>query len=134
MDGSDRSSAMNETLRRLGIVVEGVRTCVVVGEDGFALAAYLANADGRGADDPQNATQVAAVVASLADTAERSLERLQQGNIGRLVLEGEAGTLLGCPAGPVTLALLVDPSASMGHVLFAAEKAAAEIRAILDPD
>ncbi|MCE2472453.1 MAG: hypothetical protein J4G18_11260 [Anaerolineae bacterium] len=56
---------------------------------------------------------------------------MAQGDMGRLVLEGEGGTLLNCPAGDVTLALVIEPGASMGHVLFAAQKAAAEIESIL---
>ena len=63
--------------------------------------------------------------------AERTLGRLAQGDMGRLVLEGEHGTLLNCPAGDATLALVIEKSASMGHVMFAAQKAAAEIESIL---
>ena len=51
--------------------------------------------------------------------------------MGRLLLEGDAGSLLSCPAGQVTLALVVEPGASMGHVLFAAQKAAEEVESIL---
>ena len=52
--------------------------------------------------------------------------------MGRLLLEGENGSLLTCPAGRVTLAVVVEPGASMGHVLFAAQKTADEIESILE--
>jgi predicted regulator of Ras-like GTPase activity (Roadblock/LC7/MglB family) len=129
--GGNRGRALEETLRRLSMVVEGLKLCVVVNDDGFALAAFPAENKGGASDDPPPGAQLAAVSATLAALAERSLDRLAQGDMGRLLLEGESGTLLSCPAGDVTLALLVKKEANMGHVLFAAQKTAAEIEAIL---
>ncbi len=126
-----RSSALEEALRRLGLVVDGVKTSVVVSEDGFALAAYPLDAENSSSAAATGAAQLAAVSAALAAMGERSLERLAQGEMGRLLVEGEAGALLSCPAGAATLTLLVENDASMGHVLFAARKTAAEIDAIL---
>jgi predicted regulator of Ras-like GTPase activity (Roadblock/LC7/MglB family) len=131
MASADRVIALEAALRRLGMIVDGVTASVIVSEDGFALAAYPDEEAGGGRGGSESAAQVAAVAASLAALAERSLDRLAQGELGRLLLEGEAGTLLSCPAGAVTLALLVEKEASMGHVLFAAQKAAAEIESIL---
>lgn len=131
MARENRSGALEAALRRLGLVVEGVKTSVVVSDEGFPLAAYAGAADGGVATDPRAAEQVAAVSAALAALGKRSLDRLAQGDMGRLLLEGEAGTLLSCPAGAATLALLVEKDASLAHVLFAARKTAAEIDAIL---
>ena len=131
MVGENRGQALDEALHRLGMIVDGVKTCVIVNDDGFAVAAYPDGNEGNSSDDPLNVAQVAAVSATLAALAERSLDRLAQGDMGRLLLEGETGTLLSCPVGDVTLALLVEPDASMGHILFAAQKTAAEIEAIL---
>ncbi|MCY3796524.1 MAG: roadblock/LC7 domain-containing protein [Chloroflexi bacterium] len=131
MASADRVTALEAALRRLGMIVDGVTASVVVSEDGLALAAYPNSEDGSGREGIVSTAQVAAVSATLAALAERSLDRLAQGELGRLLLEGEAGALLSCPAGDVTLALLVEKEASMGHVLFAAQKAAAEIETIL---
>ena len=131
MTRENRSGALQEALRRLGMVVDGVKTSVIVSDEGFAIAAYPDEDGGSRPDDPLNAAQVAALSAALAALAQRSLARLAQGDMGRLLLEGEAGALLCCPAGDVTLALLVEKDASMAHVLFAAQKTAAEIDAIL---
>ena len=131
MASGDRVIALEAALRRLGMIVDGVTASVIVSEDGFALAAYPDSEDGSGRGDVVSTAQVAAVSATLAALAERSLDRLAQGELGRLLLEGEAGTLLSCPAGDVTLALLVEKDASMGHILFAAQKTAEEIEAIL---
>lgn len=124
MNQEQRVQALEETLRRLGLVVDGVKTSVVVNQDGFAIAACPQ-------ESALNAEHVAAVSATLAGLGERSLEQLAQGGMGRLLLEGDAGSLLSCPAGQVTLALVVEPGASMGHVLFAAQKAAEEVESIL---
>lgn len=131
MNQRDRSQALDESLRRLALVVDGVKTCVLVNDDGFPIAAFPAGGATGSADDPLGAAQVAAVSARLTGQAERTLDRLAQGEMGRLVLEGAGGTLLNCPAGDVTLALVIEKGASMGHVLFAAQKAAAEIESIL---
>ena len=95
----DRGSALEEALRRLGMIAEGVKTCVIVNDDGFAVAAYPVENQENSGDDPPNSAQVAAVSAMLASLAERSLDRLAQGDMGRMLLEGESGTLLSCPAG-----------------------------------
>ncbi len=131
MNQGNRSRALDESLRRLGLVAEGVKTCVVVSDDGFPLAAFPASAANESGDDSLSAARVAAVSARLTGQAETTLDRLAQGDMGRLLLEGDSGTLLNCPAGAVTLALVIEPGASMGHVLFAARKAASEIEAIL---
>ena len=131
MAREDRGGALQAALRRLGLVVEGVKTSVIVSDEGFAIAAYPGEHERSASDDPLNAPHVAAVAATLAALAERSLDRLAQGEMGRLLLEGEAGTLLSFPAGDVSLALLVEKDASMAHVLFAAQKTVAEIDAIL---
>lgn len=113
------------------MVVDGVKTCVVVGSDGLPIAAFSHAGVNNSQGDPLSAAQLAAVSARLGALAAHSLDRLAQGDMGRLLLEGAEGTFLSCPAGDVMLALLVEPGASMGHVLFAAQKAAAEIDAIL---
>ena len=130
----DRLRALDEALRRLGLVAAGVNTCVIVSDDGLPIAAWSHDALDSGSADRLQAAEVAAVAARLVALADRSLDRLAQGDMGRLVLEGGQGTLLSCPAGDVSLALLVAADANMGHVLFAAQKAAAEIASILAPD
>lgn len=131
MARENRSGALEATLRRLSMVVEGVKASVIVSEEGFAIAAYPGEAGTSASDGRLKAAQLAAESAALAALADRSLDRLAQGDMGRMLLEGEAGTLLSFPAGDVILALLVEKDASMAHVLFAAQKTAAEIDAIL---
>lgn len=126
-----RPRALEETLRRLSLVVDGARLCAVVNEDGLALAAYPGDGQSRSQDPALNGANLAAISARMAGMGQFSLQRLAQGRLGRVLVEGEAGTLLCCPAGDVTLALLVDKEASLGHALFAAGKATDQIIAIL---
>ncbi len=129
---TDRSDSLDATLRRLCLVVEEISSCVVVDGDGFVLAAYPVN-DKNIAPPAIDARELAALAATLAGLGERTMERLAQGKTGRLVLEGEAGTLLTCPVGSAALAVLVAAHANLAHVLFAAQKAAAEIESVLFP-
>ena len=132
MDRVDHRRALLEALRRLSLIVDGVTASVLVNDDGFAIAAHPADSRADGANAGAGAAQVAALSATLAGAAERTLDRLGQGNLGRLLLEGDGGSLLTLPAGRATLALLIEPGASMGHVLFAAAKTTDEIEAILE--
>jgi len=133
MKGSERSRALDEALQQLGQVLENLQAGVLVNAEGLAIAAYPKTKQAS-ATDPLRAAQVAAVTAALAGAAERSLERLDQGRMGRLLLESETGTLLNFPAGQAMLALLVAPEANLGQALFAAQKTAAEIAIILASD
>ena len=69
--------------------------------------------------------------ATLIGLAERTLKRLAQGELERLLMEGEEGVMVVYPAGRASLAVLVDKDARIARVLFAAKKAAAEIAEIL---
>lgn len=122
----DRVRAIEATLRRLNLVGDGIGLSLVVNEDGLAIAHYPHEA--------LNGAMAAAVAARMTVLARQSLQRLAQGEMGRLLVEGEQGTLLCCPAGDVILALLIAREASLGHTLFAAQKAADEIAGILADD
>lgn len=162
MRGEDRSHALETILQRLCLVVEQVKCCVIVSEDGLPVASYPADADGNdpgqtiesrsGAGkrstplaqnrEPSrrlsdavyvNSIELAALAASLTGAGKRTMHRLAQGKPGRLVLEGEAGTMLSFPVGDVSLAVLVASDANLAQVLFAAQKAVEEIDSVLSP-
>ena len=123
----ERQEALNASLRRLCLVLETVRCCVVVSDDGLPIAAYAT-------DDADAEAELAALSASLTGMGQRALDRLSGGKRGRLVLEGEAGTMLCTPVAGVSLALLLRPDANLAQALFASQKAADEIAAALDGD
>lgn len=123
MESPDRSPALQETLRRLTSVAEGIAACAVFAAEGFAIAAHPEAGD--------DAAQLSAICANLAFTADGAMKRLAQGRLARLLLDAEHGTLLCCKSGEVWLAALIDKDASLAHVLYAAGKAADEIAAAL---
>ncbi len=69
--------------------------------------------------------------ATMIGLAERTLGRLAQGELQRLMMEGEEGVMIVFPAGRASLAVMVEKDARLSHVLFASKKAAAEIEAVL---
>jgi predicted regulator of Ras-like GTPase activity (Roadblock/LC7/MglB family) len=71
------------------------------------------------------------MAATLINLAERTLGRLAQGDLERLMMEGEDGVMVVYPAGRASLAVLVDKDARMAYVLYATKRAAAEVAQIL---
>jgi predicted regulator of Ras-like GTPase activity (Roadblock/LC7/MglB family) len=126
-----RSEALEEKLRILHSVVEGVKATVIVNNDGLLVAAYPPGDEDDPHNNPTSSPQVAAMSATLIGLAERTLRRLAQGDLERLLMEGEEGVMVVYPAGRASLAVLVENDAKLAHVLFAAKKAAAEVAEIL---
>ena len=126
-----RSEALEEKLRTLHTVVDGVKATVIVNIDGLLVASYPAGDEDSPHENPTSSPQVAAMSATLIGLAERTLKRLAQGELERLLMQGQDGVMVVYPAGRASLAVLVEKDASIAHVLFAARKAAAEIMEIL---
>ncbi len=126
-----RSEALEDKLKTLHTLVEGVTASVIVNVDGLLVAAYPPGDEENPHENPTSSPQVAAMSATLIGLAERTLGRLAQGELMRLMMEGEDGVMVVYPAGRASLAVLVMKDAHLAHVLFAAKKAAAEIAEIL---
>ncbi len=126
-----RSDALEEKLKMLHTFVEGVKATVIVNVDGLLVAAYPPGDEENPHENPTSSPQVAAMSATLIGLAERTLKRLAQGELERLLMEGESGVMVVYPAGRASLAVLVDKDARIARVLVAAKKAAAEIEDIL---
>lgn len=126
-----RSDALEQKLKMLHTFVEGVKATVIVNVDGLLVAAYPPGDEENPHENPTSSPQVAAMSATLIGLAERTLKRLAQGGLERLLMEGESGVMVVYPAGRASLAVLVDKDARIARVLVAAKKAAAEIEEIL---
>lgn len=126
-----RSEALEDKLRTLHSVVEGVKATVIVNIDGLLVAAYPPGDEENPHENPTSSPQVAAMSATLIGLAERTLKRLAQGELERLLMEGEEGVMVVYPAGRASLAVLVEKDARIARVLFAAKRAAKEIMEIL---
>jgi predicted regulator of Ras-like GTPase activity (Roadblock/LC7/MglB family) len=126
-----RSELIDEALRKLHLAVAGLKASVVVNRDGLLVASYP-----PGDDDallsPTSSPQVAAMSATLTGLAERTLDRLDQGGLKRLMMEGDEGIMVVYPAGRATLAVLVGKDAQMSRVLYGTQKTAQDVAEVLE--
>jgi len=126
-----RSEALEEQLKNLHNLVQGIKATVIVNIDGLLVASYPAGDDENPHENPTSSPQVAAMSATLIGLAEKTLGRLEQGVLERLMMEGEEGTMVVYPAGRAAVAVLVHKSANMAQVLYATKQAAGEVQRIL---
>lgn len=126
-----RSEILERILKTLHIAVEGVKASVIVNIDGLLVSSFPPGDEENPHENPTSSPQVAAMAATLIGLAERTLGRLAQGELQRLLMEGEEGVMVVYPAGRASLAVLVEKDARLSHVLFATKKAAAEIEQVL---
>ncbi len=129
-----RTELLEATLERLVNQLEHVHGAVIVSIEGFVVAAHTVKNSGNGYDEKAtDSPQVAAMAATLLALSERTLERLAQGTLSRLLLEGEKGAMLVVPASSrAAVALMVSSQAKMGLSLYALRRTAAEIKDILE--
>ncbi len=127
-----RSETLERKLKTLHVAVDGVKASVIVNIDGLLVAAFPPGNEDNPHENPTSSPQVAAMAATMIGLAEKVLGRLAQGELQRLLIEGEEGVMVVFPAGTrATLAVLVDKDARLSHVLYASKKAAAEIAEVL---
>jgi predicted regulator of Ras-like GTPase activity (Roadblock/LC7/MglB family) len=126
-----RSETLERTLRTLHLAVPGILASVIVNIDGLLVSAYPPGNDDNLTENPTSSPQVAAMAATLIGLAERTLGRLAQGDLERLLMEGEDGVMVVYPAGRAALAVLVAKDVKMGNVLYAAARARDDVMRIL---
>ena len=126
-----RSEILERTLRTLHTAVPGIIASVIVNIDGLLVSAYPPGNDEDFTENPTSSPQVAAMAATLIGLAERTLGRLAQGDLERLLMEGEEGVMVVYPAGRAALAVLVEKDIKMGMVLYAASRARNDVIKIL---
>ncbi len=132
MSIESRSEALLRSLAALHHDAPEIRGSAIITHDGLVIASYPPgwDADIHAPTGGENVAAMAAVVASLA---EKTMTRLDQGRLERVVMDGERGTVGVFPATPdSTLALLIAKDAKLGLILHAARQAADQISTILD--
>lgn len=132
MAQESRSESLERILKTLHIAVDGVKASVIVNIDGLLVAAFPPGTEDNPHRNPTSSPQVAAMSATLIGLAERTLGRLAQGEMQRLLIEGENGVMIVYPAGRASLAVLAEKDARLSHILYATRKAAAGIIQVLD--
>lgn len=121
-----RSEQITSILRQMHKRVGSINASVVVNLNGLLIEAYPPGEDGVNSD------QVAALTATFMGLAERTLERLAQGEVERLFLEGKDGVMVIYPSGKqAALAALMEKDTRLGIVLYAVKRAAADVALIL---
>jgi predicted regulator of Ras-like GTPase activity (Roadblock/LC7/MglB family) len=126
-----RSEKLEDSLRKLHQSVAGIKATVIVNIDGLLVAAFPPGDEDNPHENPTSSPQVAAMSATLIGLAERTLGRLAQGDLERLLMEGQEGVMVVYPAGRASVAVLVTKDARLAHVLTATKIAAAEVQEIL---
>jgi len=129
-----KTDLLEIALAELCSKLEGVQGAVIVSIEGFVVASYTPR-EGEMTDEegPTSSPQVAAMAATLIALGERTLARLAQGEMIRLLIEGSDGAMLVVPANrSSSVAVMVGKEAKMGLVLYALQQSATKISDILE--
>ncbi len=129
-----KTDLLEGALKELCSKLEGVQGAVIVSIEGFVVAAYSPlETEMDEEDSPTSSPQVAAMAATLIALGERTLSRLAQGEMIRLLIEGNDGGMLVVPANRrSSVAVMVGREAKMGLVLYALQQSAKKISHILE--
>jgi hypothetical protein len=128
-----KTDLLEDALKELCHKLEGVQGAVIVSIEGFVVASYASRDSDMDKEGPTSSPQVAAMAATLIALGERTLSRLAQGEMLRLLIEGNDGGMLVVPANKrASVAVMVGKEAKMGLVLYALQQGAKSISAILE--
>ncbi len=131
MPSSSRSEALRQSLLRLHRSVAAISGSAVITSDGLVIAMYPPGWDSD-IQNPVGAESVAAMAAVISSAAERTVARLDQGALERVLIEGERGTVGVFPCtSDSALAVLIAKDAKLGLAARSAHKTAQEIGDIL---
>jgi predicted regulator of Ras-like GTPase activity (Roadblock/LC7/MglB family) len=129
-----KTDLLEGALKELCSKLEGIQGAVIVSIEGFVVASYSPiQSEMDEEDSPTSSPQVAAMAATLIALGERTLSRLAQGDMIRLLIEGNDGGMLVVPANRrSSVAVMVGREAKMGLVLYALQQSAKKISHILE--
>lgn len=128
-----KTDLLEEALKEMCSKLEGVQGAVIVSIEGFVVAAYSPQESDMDEEGPTSSPQVAAMAATLIALGERTLSRLAQGEMLRLLIEGNDGGMVVVPANRrSSVAVMVEREAKMGLVLYALQQSAKKISDILE--
>jgi predicted regulator of Ras-like GTPase activity (Roadblock/LC7/MglB family) len=128
-----KTDLLEEALKEMCAKLEGVQGAVIVSIEGFVVAAYTPRESEMDEEGPTSSPQVAAMAATLIALGERTLSRLAQGAMLRLLIEGSDGGMVVVPTDRrASVAVMVGREAKMGLVLYALQQSAKRISEILE--
>ncbi|MCB0191346.1 MAG: roadblock/LC7 domain-containing protein [Anaerolineae bacterium] len=128
-----KTDLLEDALKEMCSKLEGVQGAVIVSIEGFVVAAFTPRDSDMDEEGPTSSPQVAAMAATLIALGERTLSRLAQGDMLRLLIEGSDGGMLVVPANQrASVAVMVGREAKMGLVLYALQQSSKKISTILE--
>jgi len=102
-----RAERLQRTLEELMEQAGDIRGALLVTENGLVVASVMDDAEEFGA-----------IAANLFDLSRKASHRLAQGDVERVVVDTERGTIAVFPAGPqVALTVVVNKDAKLGLIL-----------------
>ena len=126
-----RSDVLRRTLATLHRTAPDVRGSAIITMDGLVITLFPPGWDSN-IQDPTGGENVAAISAVVVGQAEKTMKRLAQGELERILMEGENGTIAVFPiTADSALAMLIKKDAKLGLTLHAARHAADDLRDIL---
>lgn len=128
-----KTDLLEIALKDMCAKLEGIQGAVIVSIEGFVVAAFTPHEGDLDEEGPTSSPQVAAMAATLIALGERTLSRLAQGEMMRLLVEGNDGGMLVVPANRrASIAVMVGREAKMGLVMYALQQSAQKISDILE--
>jgi predicted regulator of Ras-like GTPase activity (Roadblock/LC7/MglB family) len=102
-----RAERLQRVLEELKEQSQDIRGALLVTENGLVVASVIDEAEEFGA-----------IAANLFDLSRKASHRLEQGDVERIVIDAELGTIVIFPAGPhVSLTAIVNKDAKLGLIL-----------------
>lgn len=128
-----RMDLLQNALARLCSSLDGVRAAVIVSVEGFVVASHPPGDESFVEEGSANSSQVAAMAATLVALGERTLSRLAQGEIERMLVEGRHGAMIVIPVSEsAAIAVLLEKGAKAGIALHTVQFYAQQIHNILE--
>ena len=128
-----KTDLLEEALKEMCSRLQGIQGAVIVSIEGFVVAAFTPHESELDEEGPTSSPQVAAMAATLIALGERTLSRLAQGEMLRLLIEGNDGGMVVVPANKrASIAVMVSKEAKMGLVLYALQQHARVLSDILE--
>ncbi|HSH04845.1 MAG TPA: roadblock/LC7 domain-containing protein [Anaerolineae bacterium] len=119
-----RINILEKKLQELTEEMPSIQGAVIVSIEGFIVAAYPTTDTITQTMARTDTPQVAAMAATLFALGEQTLNRLAQGQVERLMIEGERGAMIVYPINQnAALAAMVSKGAKMGLALLAVARA-----------
>jgi predicted regulator of Ras-like GTPase activity (Roadblock/LC7/MglB family) len=128
-----RMDLLQSALTGLCDSLDGVQAAVIVSIEGFVVASHPPGDESFMENGSTSSSQVAAMAATLVALGERTLSRLEQGQIERLLVEGSQGAMIVIPVSDdAAIAVLLHKGAKVGIALHSVKFAAQRIHSILE--